>query len=436
MRRAARPTSGFIALSLLAACGTTTDAPGDPGADAVVDTAFATAATLGPGSTSAPPVTSSVPSATTPPTTPASSAAELIEGMVLHLPDVRPGATIGDDSGCGVGISFEGDDNEFQDLVVSIRGDVAHCLNQLEAPDTVVDSLAVVFPDEPTATAAMDPTVFEWLIGYFAVSCCSSEDRIEPFVAAGAPGEQAWEFPSDGDDVAMIAWRTGAAIGALIVRHSDGRDRALVEGRRLAALQADRMLAPGHVDPEIDDDSRVAADRASFDIWWLGDAAAAPGSDLVRFSMADGDSQRVTFNYDGSLVIENLDLSTIVAGDERRQMIDIADELFDSPCTVTEALDHPDGEAVLLGRFVPAEFFGPPTTERVGWGSLMDETCPAGDPNVWMVAANFGDGTLVRIGAPLCYFCLGLAPPEGDPAASAIELRSVVEQLERYEPNR
>lgn len=351
-------------------------------------------------------------------------------GMLLHLPDARPGATIGDDSYCGNGgLGSDGDNNAFVDLVVESRVEVGSCSNQLEAPSAWVDSMVVSFPDEEMAARALDPHTFQAFADHVALACCNSEPTGALSPASG-PGTDALEAVSPSDTVAIVGWRSGAVLGAVAVQLFADPSGALDEARRLATVQDKRMRTPVAVTDEIDDDRLVGLAAAPFDTWWLGDSFEAPGLPPIDLFTTTLDDALATLDYSG-VRIEIFDLNAIASGSQTDEILGVAAELFDSPCTEMVPLDSVAGDAVLLGRFVPAEFFGPPSPGRTGWGSLVDVACPIGAANVWMATIQFDD-VLLRVNAPICYFCL-IPPDQQFPYRQPEGLRAVVANVVMFD---
>jgi hypothetical protein len=353
-----------------------------------------------------------------------------LAGMVLHLSDVPDGARIGDDSQCGNGISSEGASDPFLDIVTETGGSVVGCLNQLEAPTVLVQSAVVAFPDV-VATRALAPAVFDGIIRYYGLGCCTdSSSPAAETTNDGFPEVAAMSAP---DTVAILGWRWANVVGAIGVVHVDGSAGARADAERLAAVQHARMQSPLLLPPGVDDDRLVGLDAVPFRTWWVGETFAPPG--LLPMSLVGTHYRDALAEIDyAGIRIEVFDREAIPQGSEPDQILGVAQELFDSPCTVTMPVEHPDGDAQLLGRYVPDEFFGPPSQNggRAGWGTLVDGECPIGDPNVWMATITLDDGLLLRINAPLCYNCLAPLDPER-PYSQPDGLRAVIAGLVPYE---
>ena len=352
--------------------------------------------------------------------------------MVLHLSDAPDGARIGDDSQCGSGIGSEGDSDPFLDIVIESGGAVVGCLNQLEAPSVFVQSAVVAFPDDVIATRALEPAVFDGIIRYYALGCCT--DGGPPAAEAANDGFPSVLAMSEADTVAIVGWRWANVVGAIGVVHMDGAPGALADAERLTAVQHLRMQAPVLVPAGADDDRLVGLDAAPFRTWWLGETFAPSGfPDMSLFATYYRDGL-AELDYAG-IRIEVFDLGAIGSGSEPSQILGVAQELFDSPCTVSVPVESDHGDAQLLGRFAPDEYFGPPSQNggRVGWGTLVGGECPVGDPNVWMATVTSDDGLLLRINAPLCYNCL--APPDPErPYGQPDGLRAVIAGLVPFVP--
>jgi len=349
--------------------------------------------------------------------------------MVLHLPDAPEGARIGDDSHCGGGLSTEGRSDPFLDLVGAAGGAIIGCLNQLEAPQVFIDSLVVAFPSDDFATRAIAPEAFEGIVRYYGLDCCGNEIP-EAVEVTNEPGVDGVATATDSDTVAIVGWRTGSLIGAISIQHQDGAAGALSDAQRLAVVQQARMRAPVPIADNVDDDRLVGLGSAPFRTWWLGTTFAPPGLPpmaLYTTRYLDGMAE---LDYSG-IRIEVFDLDAIASDSEPAQIFGVADELFDSPCTVKLPLDHPDGDAALLGRVVPDEFFGLPPQARNGWGTLAEGECPDGEPNLWMATVRFDENLLLRINAPLCYNCLS-APDADRPYQQPDGLRAIIAALTPY----
>jgi hypothetical protein len=352
-----------------------------------------------------------------------------LDGMLLHLPDGPVGARIGDDSGCGQGVSSEGGDDPYTQLATEAGQAVIHCLNQLEPRDVFADSLVVSFPTAALASRAMTPDTFGAILRYHGLDCCNGEP-VGPFKGVSDPGADTLEASSPTDSVALIGWRSGNTVGAVSVQHIDGAAGALDEARRLAAVQDERMRSPVAV-PDIDDDRSVGLDATPFQAWWLGETfapAGFPASELRLTRYGDG---LLELDYD-RIRIEIFEIAALPAGSVSEQILGVAGELFDSPCTVVEPIAIEFGRALLLGRFVPDEFFGTPSTGHTGWDELSGPDCPDGEPNVWMATIELDPDLLIRINAPLCYNCLNPPDPEL-PYQTPEGLQAVIGGLRQYD---
>lgn len=349
-------------------------------------------------------------------------------GMVLHLPDGPAGAVIGDDSHCGGTVGGDGQRDALVDLAVEAGGQIATCLVQLEAPDTVVDSLVLSYPSPEVARQAVSPDVLAAVVRSQGLDCCSA-DPVGDFAEAGGPGEEALLAVSAADSSAVLGWRSGSLIGVVSVLHLDGAPGAAREAARLGEVQQERMLHPAPLPDGIDDDRLVGLQRAGFTVWWVGETFAPIGLPPMPLVNSYAQEGMVELDYRGAR-IQAFDLGAVPAGSEPDQMLGLATELFDSPCTVVEPIDGP-GTALLLGRHLPEEYLVPPAGGmRDGWGELTTGDCPAGEPNVWMATVDV-DGIHIRVNPPICYNCL--APPAPDRPFQASEgLRAIVAALEPY----
>lgn len=412
---------------LLVGCGASKEVVSGVGAptDSPIPTGQPTPESVASDPTITPPATEALPSPFG-----AQPDEATLDAMVLHLPDAPEGARIGDDSHCTAGFGTDGDTNPFLDIVVELQGELAGCFNQLESPGVFIDSVVVAFPTEDHATRAITPEVFAGLAGYFGLGCCP-EEGVDQLVAATGPGVAAVEATSVSDSVAVVGWRTGALIGAVSVWHTDNTPGALAAAQALAVIQDERMRNPVPVPDDIDDDRLVGLDTAPFRTWWLGEFFAPPGLPTMELLTTYSGGGLAELDYSG-IRIEIFDLATVTDGSQPDQILGVAAELFDSPCTVTVPVDYPDGDAVLLGRAVPDEFLGAPPGEfRESWGALDDDSCPEGEPNVWMATIDFDDGLLLRVNAPLCYNCLAPSDP-AQPYSQPDGLRAVISGLMPY----
>ncbi len=355
---------------------------------------------------------------------------DVLAGMVLHLPDGPEGATIGDDSHCnGGGHGAEGDSDAFLDLVAETGNRIEGCFIQLEAPVVFVESLVLSFPSVGVAERAMTPEVLGGVVRYYGLDCCNVE-QVGPFVAAGGPGGDAFEAASPLDTSAIVVWRAGSVVGAISVKRFDEAPGAVAEAHRLAVVQDERMRSPVVVPDDIDDDRLVGLDTATVTAWWVGETFAPAGYPPMTLYMSYSRPGMVELDYDG-VRIEIFDRAAISPGSEPDQMLAVTDALFDSPCTVREPIDSPAGEAELVSRHIPDEWFLP-APSRSGWDELLSDDCPVGESNVWMATVATDDGLLIRVNGALCYNCL-LPPTPELPYRTADGLRTVVASLVHYD---
>ncbi len=351
-----------------------------------------------------------------------------MSGMVLHLPDGPEGATVGDDSSCGGPLSTEGGTDAFLDVVGNARGGVTGCLVQLEAPDVFIDSVVVSFPSTDLARLAITTEGFTGLVRYYGLDCCNGEP-LGALMPRRSPGDDTIAAASRADTSAIVGWRVGALIGAVAVIRMDHGSGATSEAERLASIQHERMLHPLEVADDVDDDRLVGLDQATFTPWWIGSTFAPAGFAPIELYMSSYQPGMVDLDYLG-VRIQVFDLNAVQPGSQPDQMLDVASELFDSPCTVTELIAGP-GEARLIGRYVPDEFFGPaPPGQRTGWGQLNSDDCPPGAPNVWMATVEV-DHLYIRINPPFCYNCL-TGPNPDLPYQTPVGLKAIVATLEPY----
>lgn len=357
----------------------------------------------------------------------------VLAGMLLHLPDAPVGATVGDDSSCqGGGHSAEGDSDAFLDLVAQTGNAIEGCFIQLEAPDLFVNSLVLSFPSVDSASKAMTPEAFDGVVRYYGLGCCNGESVGEPMEGA-APTGGTFEAVSASDTAAILVWRDGPVVGAVSVRRFDGETGALAEAHRLAAIQDERMRSPVALAADVDEDRLVGLQQAEFPAWWVGETFAPPGYPPTELYMSYSSTGMVDLDYQPALRIELFDRSAIAPGSEPDQMLGVTDELFDSPCTVRKPINSPAGEATLLARHIPDEYMalGRADAAEDGWGGLLDEQCPVGDPNLWMATVETTDGVLIRINGALCYLCL--TPPDPDlPYRSPEGIRAVAAALQPF----
>ncbi len=355
--------------------------------------------------------------------------AESMSGMLLHLPDGPDGATIGDDSHCGGGVGTEGDSDAFLDLVTKAGGEIEGCFIQLEAPESFVQSVVLSFPSQELAQRALRPDAFAGVVRYYGLDCCNA-DPIGEFAEADGPAGEALPAVSAADTSAVLGWRTGALVGAVSVLHFDDEPGAAADVARLAQVQHERMLRPVPVPDDIDDDRLVGLEQSTFTPWWVGETFTPPGFPPMELYSSYARDAMVDLDYIGAR-IQVFDLAAVPSGSEPDQMLAVTAELFDSPCTVTESIDGP-GRSLLLGRHIPAKFFGPPASEmRDGWGELATGDCPVGEPNVWMATVEIDD-LYIRVNPAFCYNCL--LPPTPDlPFRTADGLRTIVAALEPFE---
>jgi hypothetical protein len=355
--------------------------------------------------------------------------AEGLSGMVLHLPDGPDGARVGDDSHCGGGVGTEGDIDAFLDLVTEAGGQIDGCFVQLEAPSTFVASVVLSFPTPELAQRAMTADALAGVVRYYGLDCCNA-DPIGEFVEVGGPGDEALLAVSVADTSAVLGWRTGSLVGAVSVLHVDDVSGAAIEAARLAEVQHARMLSPVPVPDDIDEDRLVGLEQAAFTPWWVGQTFTPPGFPPMDLYMSYAEEGMVDLDYDGAR-IQVFDLAAVPSGSDPDQTLAVTAELFDSPCTVTEAIDGP-GTSLLLGRHIPDEFFGPAADGmRDGWGELVTGDCPIGEPNVWMATVEVDD-LYIRVNPAFCYNCL-LPPTPDVPYLTPAGLRTIVAALRPFE---
>lgn len=401
-----------ISACVLTAAAITSACGGDDGSTAVplfdVEQGSASQAAAGPG-----------------PTDPG-----VLAGMVLHLPDGPEGATIGDDSNCnGGGHGAEGDSDAFLDLVAETGNRIDGCFIQLEAPTVFVESLVLSFPSVGVAERAMTPAALAGVVRSYGLGCCNAE-QVGAFVTVGGPGDDARQAVSPSDTSSIVVWRQGAVVGAISIQRFDGTTGALADAHRLAAVQDERMRLPVVVPDEIDDDRLVGLDTATMTAWWVGETFAPAGYPPMELYMSYSRPGMVELDYDG-VRIEIFDRAALPPDSEPDQMLAVTDALFDTPCTVREPIESPAGAAELLSRHIPDEWFLP-SPSRSGWDELLDDGCPAGEPNVWMAMVASDDGLLIRINGALCYNCL-LPPTPELPYRTPTGLRTIVAALVEYD---
>jgi hypothetical protein len=354
-----------------------------------------------------------------------------LAGMLLHLPDAPAGARLGDDSHCGDSLSTEGQSDPFLDLVDEAAGAIVGCFTQLESADVFINSLVVTFPNDDLATRGIEATAFEGIVRYFGLGCCANE-LPDTFESISEPDASALQATTPSDAVAIIGWRLDNLIGAVSVLRTDGSPGALAEAQRLADVQADRMRSPVELPAAVDDDRLVGLQMAPFATWWLGDTFAPPGLPEAKLFTTYYRDGLAELDYTG-IRIEIFDRSALADGTQPAEIVGVADDLFDSPCTVRTPLDFSAGEAALLGRFVPAEFFDlRPSTADSGWDRLNTGDCLVGEPNVWMAVVQLDRDVTLRVNAVICHACL--APVAASPYTQPDGLRTIVQGLVPFAP--
>lgn len=285
------------------------------------------------------------------------------------------------------------------------------------------------FPSQALAQHALTPDAFAGVVHYYGLDCCDG-DPIGGFAEAGGPGDEALLAVSAADTSAVLGWRTGALVGAVSMRHVDGVSGAAAEVARLATVQHERMLRPVAVPEDIDDDRLVGLEQATFTAWWVGETFQPSGYPPMPLHMSHAQKGMADLDYDGAR-IQVFDLAAVPSGSEPDQMLAVTAELFDSPCTVTESIEGP-GKSMLLGRYIPDEYFGPPIGEmRDGWGELTTGDCPVGEPNVWMATVEVDD-LYISVNPAFCYNCL-LPPTPELPFHTPGGLQTIVAALEPFD---
>jgi hypothetical protein len=204
--------------------------------------------------------------------------------LMLRLSDLGPGYTIGDDTGCGIGVE-NAPDNLAQAIVTHLP---ESCSIQFEHRrlSPYVESGAVTFrtPDGVATLFALRREMFSYESGVQRVmeepyAGVGEEARLFRLGDAYIPGGR--DRPG-----AAVVWRRGLLLGTVLVA-GPKEPRAVRMAQRLAVRQDRRMLAPTPLGPRDNYDLEVpfADPRIRAPIPWLG-RRFAPGRGLVPLRLA------------------------------------------------------------------------------------------------------------------------------------------------------
>lgn len=209
------------------------------------------------------------------------------ELALLRLPDVPPGYTVGDDSGCGA-ITFE---SASERLAAFLRtaGVAPFCTRQLEnysdpdRPEVVMSSI-VTLSSEEAASDALDilEELVRWQLGL---------DTDEELAPPDGPGGERRALAVASDSFlgpgAVYGWRSGPHVQYVAVTGSatpDGLARAV----ELSGVQQGRLDEPSPLTKADVDDAEVALDRVgAHPVYWLGTTWDPGDGDLPQLEIRE-----------------------------------------------------------------------------------------------------------------------------------------------------
>ena len=283
--------------------------------------------------------------------------------LMLRLSDLGPGYTIGDDTGCGIGVE-NAPDNLAQAIITHLP---ESCSIQFEHRrlSPYVESGAVTFrtSDGVATLFALRREMFSYESGVQRVT-------EEPYAGVG---EEARLFrlgdayiPGGRDRPgAAVVWRRGLALGTVLVA-GPKEPRAVRMAQRLAVRQDRRMRTPAPLGPRDNYDLEVpfADPRIRAPIPWLG-RRFSPGRGLVPLRLAytwgperpdpedDLPTPRARLEYEPRRVrTAGVDLEVWRPVQWRRVSRSLpGPQLWKTPCARTRRLALRGGHAVVYSGF-------------------------------------------------------------------------------------
>ena len=350
--------------------------------------------------------------------------------LTLRLLDLAPGYLVGDDSGCGLGLTGEGAPRELLRLE---RHRPRGCIMEFErlwAPPgepsgpPLVESAAFRFSREAGAVAgfASARALLAHVLGVRRGSLgpLSLHASIGDAVAAYRTNDALVEGRPRRPGVAVL-WRAGRVLSLVFAGGRGGADgeQAAV---RLALLQQARIRSPSALRPGDNDDREVPLDnpRLGTEVHWLG-RRFQPAGRLPALVLADsfgplgpgeGPGWLAELDYDARGRGAGVKLGIWTPSDFARFERSRLGRLVRAHrCARSEQLDLPAGRAVIYGGHSD-----PPTR------------CRARAPDRYL-AHVFLDGLVVSVNVPICFLCIEGDADHPDPYDTLAGMRAVVTGL-------
>ena len=350
--------------------------------------------------------------------------------LTLRLSDLAPGYLVGDDSGCGLGLTGEGAPRELLRLERHRHRGCIMEFERLWAPPgeasgpPLVESAAFRFSGEAGAVAgfASARALVAHVLGVRRGSLgpLSVSASIGDAVAAFRTNDALVEGRPHQPGVAVL-WRAGRVLSLVFAGGRGG-----VEGEqaaiRLALLQHARIRSPTSLRPRDNDDREVPLDnpRLGIEIHWLG-RRFQPAGRLPALVLADsfgplgrgdGPGWLAELDYEargrGAGVKLGLWTPSAFARFERSRLGRLVRAHH---CARSEQLELPAGRAVIY-----AGYSDPP------------KRCRARAPDRYL-AHVFLDGLVVSVNVPICFLCVDDDPDNPDPYDTLAGMRTVVKGL-------
>jgi hypothetical protein len=351
--------------------------------------------------------------------------------LTLRLSDLAPGYLVGDDSGCGLGLTGEGAPRALLRLERHRHRGCSMEFERLWAPPgepsgpPLVESAAFRFSREPGAVAGFGSAqaLVAHVLGvrHGSLGPLSLQVSIGDAVAAFRTNDALVEGRPRRPGVALL-WRAGRVLSLVFAGGRGGADgeQAAV---RLALLQHARIRSPSPLRPGDNDDREVPLDnpRLGIEVHWLG-RRFQPAGRLPALVLADsfgplgpgeGPGWLAELDYEargrGAGVKLGLWRPSDFARFERSRLGRLVRA---HRCARSEQLALPAGRAVIY-----AGYSDPPTRCRVR------------APDRYL-AHVFLDGLVVSVNVPICFLCVNDDPDHPDPYDTLAGMRAVVKGLQ------
>lgn len=337
---------------------------------------------------------------------------------MLRLGDMPRGFETGDDAGCGLVGSTEGNDPRLDAL---FRLDRPHaCSIELRrvwaggpGPRTVT-SIAYVFSDGASATRA-----FKQRLGLIRFATTLSQRR----ATREKLGDEAWLVRGRGlnNPAAGIIWRTNRIVAALVTEPADVS--ATLRFARLQERRIEGRLPPATpptqtVEIPLDDPS------LTLPVYWLGRTFDPPGRlppVTLRYAFTlhgrgSGPGNDVELEYDGAarhivpvhIALWRPEVWRTFARTRLGRLV------WDSPCARRTRVTLRQGAADVY--------------EGYGASKPLGRPCPNGPPDIAIAHAKL-PGVVVTVNIPICYTCAETGTQSRDPYNTVAGLEAVVRGL-------